>query len=82
MTRTDVAAVILEGYYSRMGQRALGNRARLKQQFFDALLAGLTQGEADMLARTLADRFHVSVTEGNPQATIKRVLDAVFGTGG
>jgi hypothetical protein len=82
VTRSDVAGVILEGYYSRMGTRQLADRGRLKAQFFTSLTEGLKPVELEGLANKLAKQFHVGVVEDNPNATIHRVLDAVFGTGG
>jgi hypothetical protein len=82
ISRTDVAEVILEGYFSRMGARELKNRASLKATFNDALVSGLSGPPATTLANALAQRFHVSATDGDYAATIGRVLDTVFGTGG
>jgi hypothetical protein len=80
--RVEMAEVILEGFYSRMGARELKDRARLKATFLKALLKDQTPEQATQLATALAHRYHTSVTQGNPTATITRVLDAVFGTGG
>jgi hypothetical protein len=74
--------VILEGYFSRMGARELKNRASLKATFNDALVSGLSEPDATTLADALAQRFHVSASDGDYAATIGRVLDTVFGTGG
>src|SRR5262249_50198166 len=37
VSRTDLALVMLEGFYSRMGGRELPDRARLKAEYFEAL---------------------------------------------
>jgi hypothetical protein len=81
-SRTDVAVVILEGFYSRMGARPLGDRARLRTEYFTTLTQGLNATELDSMAQTLSDRFHTAPVEGDPRATINRALAAVFGTGG
>lgn len=81
-SRTDVAIVILEGFYSRMGVRELADRARLKAEYKQTLMQGLRANEVQDLAGALAARFHTSIVAGNPEATIQRVLDAIFGTGG
>jgi hypothetical protein len=65
-----------------MGTRQLADRARLKAQFYTSLTDGLSAVELEGLANKLAKQFHVSVVEDNPNATIQRVLNAVFGTGG
>ena len=82
MSRTDVAVVILEGFYSRMGARELGNRARLRTEYLNTLTQGLNAPELESLAQALSQRFHTAPVEGNPRATIDRALAAVFGTGG
>lgn len=81
-SRTDVAVVILEGFYSRMGARPLGDRARLRTEYFTTLTQGLNATELDSMAQTLSDRFHTAPVEGDLRATINRALAAVFGTGG
>lgn len=81
-SRTDVAIMILEGFYSRMGGRELADRARLRSEYKQALTRGLTGDALESLATTLSDRFHTQPVPGDPNATIDRALAAVFGAGG
>lgn len=81
-SRTDVAIVILEGFYSRMGARPLADRARLRSEYLNTLTQGLNANELESLAHALSNRFHTAPVEGDPRATIDRALAAVFGTGG
>src|SRR5690606_19038060 len=57
-SRTDVAIVILEGFYSRMGIRELTDRARLKREYLTTLMHGLSSNELVALSRALSERFH------------------------
>jgi len=76
--RADIAIILLEGYRSRMGNRDLANRARLKRSMRDAITAGVSEQELDGLVRELARRFGVA-TQPAPDKTLTVVLDAVLG---
>jgi hypothetical protein len=78
VTRHDIAAMILEAYRSRMGNRELGQRGRIKPQLVAAFLDGLSQPEAQALASHLANYFHVAHA-GSPRDTIIRVVDTALG---
>jgi hypothetical protein len=78
VTRHDIATMTLEGYRSRLGNRELGQRGRLKPQLVNALLHGLGPDEAVALATHLAHYFHID-PDGSPRAVITRVIDATLG---
>jgi hypothetical protein len=78
VTRHDIATMMLEGYRSRMGNRELGQRGRLKPQLLDALVHDLSPKEAVALASHLAHSFHVD-PNGAPHAVITRVIDTALG---
>jgi hypothetical protein len=82
VSRTDLALVVLEGFYSRIGSRELTDRARLKADYLDALTRGLSGDQLVDLADRLSGRFYVKFERSNPIATIQRALEAVFGGGG
>lgn len=73
--RADVAATVLEGYQSRLGHRALGQRDRVAASLREALTAGLSPAESDQFVRTLAAHFGVA-----EQATPERTLDVLLAT--
>jgi len=76
--RADVAAMVLEGYRSRMGNRELAQRGRIKPELQRTLMAGLSAGELSALSMSLAQHFHVELA-ATPQLTIARVIDAAVG---
>ena len=78
VTRADVATMILEAYRSRLGNRELVQRARIKAALFDALTGGLANGERAALATHLADALRIAPGP-SPDETIHRVLDAALG---
>ncbi|MEO8548371.1 MAG: hypothetical protein ABI678_00280 [Kofleriaceae bacterium] len=78
IVRHDIAKMILEAYRSRMGNRELAQRARLKPLLADAFLTSLDPEEAVSLASDLANHFRVAHT-GSPRDIIVRVLDATLG---
>ena len=78
VTRADVATMILEAYRSRLGNRELVQRARIKAALFDALTGGLANGERAALATHLADAMRIAPGP-SPDETIHRVLDAALG---
>ena len=76
--RADVAAMVLEGYRSRLGNRELAHRERIKPALARALQIGLTPTETSALATHLAHYFHIAPAN-SPGATIQRVLDTALG---
>nr|HPH69604.1 hypothetical protein [Kofleriaceae bacterium] len=76
--RADVAAMVLEGYRSRMGNRELAQRGRIKPELQRTLMAGLSAAELSALSMSLAQHFHVELA-ATPQLTIARVIDAAVG---
>jgi hypothetical protein len=78
VTRHDIATMMIEGYRSRMGNRELGQRGRLKPQLLDALIQDLSPTAAVALASPLAHDFHVD-PKGAPRAVIARVIDTALG---
>jgi hypothetical protein len=76
--RDDVAAVVLEGYRSRLGNRELANRVRIKASLTDGLVAGMPEGEANAFVERLAKRFGVA-PQGSRERTLSVLLDAVLG---
>lgn len=78
VTRNDLAAMILEGYRSRLGNRELAHRGRIKPALRAALLRGLSAPEALAMATHLAHYFHVAPA-ASPAATVDRVLDVALG---
>jgi len=78
LDRADVAAMILEGYRSRMGNRELAHRDRIKPALTEALVGGATPADVAAIAAHLSDYFHVRPA-ATPTATIQRVLDLALG---
>ncbi len=64
--RADVAAMILEGYRSRMGNRELAQRGRIKPELQRALTQGLDASELTALSVSLAERFHIALAATPP----------------
>nr|MBP6633212.1 hypothetical protein [Kofleriaceae bacterium] len=77
-SRAEVAAVVLEGFRSRMGHRRLAGAAHLHQALRSSLLAGLTRLERAHLVDSLATRFHVA-TSSNVDQTLDRLLTTILG---
>ncbi len=78
VTRNDLATMILEGYRSRLGNRELAHRDRIKPALRTALLRGVSGAEALAMANHLAHYFHVKPA-ASPAATVERVLDVALG---
>jgi hypothetical protein len=78
VTRNDLATMILEGYRSRLGNRELAHRDRIKPALRRALLRGVSGAEALAMANHLAHYFHVEPA-ASPAATLARVLDVALG---
>ncbi len=78
VSRVDVATMILEGYRSRMGNRELHQRSRIKPELERGLTAGLDGPQVLELANKLAAYFHVQ-TAADGRATLGRVIDAAIG---
>jgi hypothetical protein len=78
VTRHDLAAMILEAYRSRMGNRELHQRGRLKPQLIEAMLHDLSPEEALALAEHLATYFRIAPSR-SARDTIARVVDAALG---
>ncbi|MBC7461160.1 MAG: hypothetical protein H7287_07345 [Thermoleophilia bacterium] len=70
--------MILEAYRSRLGNRELVQRARIKMALFDALTGGLADAGRAALATHLADAMRIAPGP-SPDETIHRVLDAALG---
>ena len=67
-----------QGYRSRLGNRELAHRDRIKPILKSALLRGVTDSEAAAMANQLARYFHVEPA-ASPAATPARVLDVALG---
>jgi hypothetical protein len=78
VTRNNLATMILEGYRSRLGNRELAQRDRIKPALSAAFLRGVSPAEALAMANHLAHYFHVDPAP-SPAATIARVLDVALG---
>jgi adenosine deaminase len=78
VTRIELATMILEAYRSRLGNRELSERGRLKPQLLDALLRNLSSKDARELSGSLATRFNV-LPASTPRDTLARVLDTTLG---
>jgi hypothetical protein len=76
--RADLAAMMLESYRSRLGNRELAHRERIKPALARALQTGLSPTETNALATHLARYFHITPAR-SPSATIQRVLDTALG---
>ncbi|MEP6866399.1 MAG: hypothetical protein ABJE66_37620, partial [Deltaproteobacteria bacterium] len=78
VTRDDLATMMLEGYRSRMGNRELHQRGRIRNVMINALSADLSPTELEALVAHLASYFHVSPA-GSARGTIIRVVDTALG---
>ncbi|CAN5917645.1 hypothetical protein BH11MYX2_BH11MYX2_04510 [soil metagenome] len=76
--RADVAAMLLEGYRSRRGNRELQHRERIKGALLDALVGDTSPGDRAAIASHLSDYFRIQPA-ATSTATIQRVLDLALG---
>lgn len=78
VTRNDLATMILEGYRSRLGNRELAHRSRIKAALRVALVRGLSPTEIAAMTGHLASYFRVAITD-SPMVTLTRILDVALG---